>query len=111
MTTLEDLIIRKSDLTFQSASEASIPAGERTSTQIAGLLQAVVEHHAASLLDGAELYVVSVTLDMSGDADADGQVQFTGRIDRKTRTLIFASGTASQNDRHLVKATVVFRIS
>ena len=111
MTPLGDLTIRKSDLVFESASEARIALDELTSVETAGLLQAVVENHAASVLESGELYPVSVTLDVSVAAAAGAEVQFSSRIDRKTRTLIFASGVATQNDRHLLKATVVFRIS
>ena len=111
MSILEDLIIRKSALVFQSTSEASVALDGLSSAEIAGLLEAVVEMHAASLLESGELFPVSVTLDMSGEAASGPEIQFSSRIDRKTRTLIFASGVAVQNDRHLLKATVVFRIS
>ena len=52
-----------------------------------------------------------MTFDVSADAVTGNEIAFESRIDRKTRTLIFASGIAKQNDRHLLKATVVYRIS
>ena len=110
MASLEDLVIPRSALTFQSASEANFDMGALSPAQLAGLLETVVEHHARSLLEDAELSTVSITTDMSGETEIAGALQFASRIDRKTRTLIFASGIAKQNDRHLLKATVVFRI-
>ena len=111
MTVLEDLIIRKSALVFDSDSEARVSTEGLSSAELPGLLQAVVEQHAASVLEEGTAHAVSVTLDMSGDAKSGDDVEFRSRIDRKTRTLIFASGVATQSDRHLLKATVVFRIS
>lgn len=110
MASLEDLVIPRSALTFQSTSEASADISQLSPAQLAGLLEAVVEHHARSLLEAGALSTVSITTDMSGESEISGALQFASRIDRKTRTLIFASGVAKQNDRHLLKATVVFRI-
>ena len=80
-------------------------------TQIGGLLQTVIEQHATDQLKNQTLHIVSVTYDASADAVSGDQVSFQSRIDRRTRTLIFASGLASQGDRHLLKATVVFRLT
>lgn len=111
MSNLNDLTIPLSALDFASDSTASATADHWTVIQVGVLLQAVVEHHASSLVEDGDLHSVSVTFDVSADAATGTQVEFESRIDRKTRTLIFASGIAKQNDRHLLKATVVFRIS
>lgn len=111
MSNLNDLTIPLSALDFASDSAASATADDWTTIQVGVLLQAVVEHHARSVLDQGDIHSVSVTFDVSADASTGTQVEFESRIDRKTRTLIFASGIAKQNDRHLLKATVVFRIS
>lgn len=110
MSTETDLNIPLSALQFTGNDRATATATDWNTTQIGVLLQSVVERHAQSVLDGEALNFVSVTYDVSADAAAGNVVAFSSRIDRKTRTLIFASGLASQNDRHLLKATVVFRV-
>jgi len=110
MASLEDFVVPRSALTFQTMSEASADIDQLSPAQLAGLLEAVIDHHARSLLEEGALSIVSITMDMSGESEIAGALQFASRIDRKTRTLIFASGVAKQNDRHLLKATVVFRI-
>ena len=111
MSNLNDLTIPLSALQFSSDSTASATADDWTVIQVGVLLQAVVERHSNSLVENGELHSVSVTFDVSADALTGTEVAFESRIDRKTRTLIFASGIAKQNDRHLLKATVVYRIS
>lgn len=111
MSNLNDLTIPLSALEFSSDSTASATAADWTVIQVGVLLHAVVERHANSLVKAGELHSVSVTFDVSADAVTGNEVSFESRIDRKTRTLIFASGIAKQNDRHLLKATVVYRIS
>lgn len=110
MSTRSDLTIPLSALEFQADGAATAVAENWNTTQIGVLLQTVIEQHASEQLDDQSLYFVSVTFDVSADAAAGDQVSFQSRIDRRTRTLIFASGLASQGDRHLLKATVVFRL-
>jgi acyl-coenzyme A thioesterase PaaI-like protein len=111
MTDQTDLIIPLSELTFEGEGTARIAAASEDTLQIGSLLQYVIQRHAASELKDGEPFTVSVTFDVSAPAKAAEMVSFESRIDRRTRTLIFASGTATQDGRHLLKATVVFRIS
>lgn len=111
MTNLTDLNIPRSALSFEDPSRATATASDWDTTQIGVLLQSVVQQHAASLVDGAQIHTVSVTFDVSADAAMGDEVQFDSRIDRKTRTLIFASGLARQNGHVLLKATLVYRIA
>ncbi|MEO1323063.1 MAG: hypothetical protein AAFV59_08660 [Pseudomonadota bacterium] len=111
MSTNTDLTIPLSALSFQSDDAATAVAADWDTTQIGVLLQAVIERHALAQLDDQSVHFVSVTYDVSAQSAAGEGVQFSSRIDRKTRTLIFASGTANQGARHLLKATVVFRIA
>ena len=110
MSNQTDLTIPLSVLSFQSDGAATAVAESWNTTQIGVLLQTVIEQHAAEQLDGQSLHFVSVTYDVSADVASGTDIQFQSRIDRRTRTLIFASGLASQGDRHLLKATVVFRL-
>lgn len=57
-----------------------------------------------------ELDLVSVTLDLSATAEAPGALVYTPRIDRKTRTILFTSGSASGPAGAVMTATVVYRI-
>jgi len=110
MTDLIDLTIPLSQLTFEGDDKARTMAANGDTIQIGGLLQSVIQTHAARELDEGEPLAVSVTFDVSEPVQAGQEVSFESRIDRRTRTLIFASGTATQGGRHLLKATVVFRI-
>lgn len=110
MSTPTDLTIPLSALEFKADGGAIAVAENWDTTQIGVLLQTVIEQHATDQLEAQSLHFVSVTYDVSADAARGDQVSFQSRIDRRTRTLIFASGLASQGDRHLLKATVVFRI-
>lgn len=111
MSTQTDLTIPLSALSFQSDEAATAVAGAWDATQIGVLLQTVIQRHALAKLDGQDAHFVSVTYDVSAEPTSGADVAFTSRIDRKTRTLIFASGIAQQGARHLLKATAVFRIA
>jgi len=111
MTTQTDLTIPVSALKFDGAATATAHGESWDMLQIGGLLQTVIARHAQHEIRDQALDTVSVTFDVSADAATGSDIAFTSRIDRKTRTLVFASGLASQTDRHLLKATIVFRIS
>lgn len=110
MSTQPDLIIPMSALTYQTGGTATAIAADWNTIQIAVLLQSVIEQHADEQIEGQSLHLVSVTFDASAETASGQSVAFASRIDRKTRTLIFASGLATQGDRNLLKATVVFRL-
>jgi hypothetical protein len=110
MSKTSDLTIPLSALNLQEGGTATAVAAQWNTTQIGVLLQTVIEHHASAAVPDQSLHFVSVTYDVSAEANSGDAVQFQSRIDRRTRTLIFASGFANQNDRHLLKATVVFRL-
>lgn len=111
MTTLTDLTIPLSALNFNGADKAQAVAKDWDTIQVGVLLQHVVTEMASGTLEAGSLHTVSVTYDVSSDAAPDQAVSFTGRIDRKTRTLIFASGLAKQSDKVLLKATIIYRIA
>ena len=110
MSTHTDLNIPLSALQFSEDGAAMAVAESWNTTQVGVLLQTVIERHAAEQLNGQSLLFVSVSYDVSADVAAGETVRFQSRIDRRTRTLIFASGLASQGEDHLLKATVVFRL-
>ncbi|MBY9068463.1 hypothetical protein K1X12_16295 [Hyphomonas sp. WL0036] len=57
-----------------------------------------------------ELDLVSVTLDLSATASSAADLTYAPRIDRKTRTILFTSGSASGPGGVVMTATVVYRI-
>ncbi len=111
MTTPTDLTIPLSALKFTSAESAEAVADNWDTIQIGVLLQHVVTEMATGTLAAGTLHTVSVTFDVSSEAATGREVSFKGRIDRKTRTLIFASGLATQGDQVLLKATIIYRIA
>ena len=110
MTDQSDRIIPLSQLEFEDEAIARAKASDWDATQIGALLQHVIRRHAESVTKRGELFAVSVTFDVSADAESNADIRFESRLDRRTRTLVFASGIAAQSDRHLLKATVVYRI-
>lgn len=110
MTDRTDPTIPLSQLVFERENRARVPANDWDSVQIGALLQHLIRRQAEQALKRGELFSVSVTFDVSADAVPDDDVVFESRIDRRTRTLVFSSGTAMQGDRHLLKATAVYRI-
>lgn len=73
------------------------------------LMQAIrADAEAACAPDALDL--VSVTLDLSATAEAPGTLVYTPRIDRKTRTILFTSGSAAGPAGAVMTATVVYRI-
>ncbi len=111
MTDQTDRTIPLSQLAFEGDHLARATASNWDTIQIGALLQHVIERHARGQLDDGAPLTVSVTFDVSEPVSDGDEVVFESRIDRRTRTLVFASGTAAQGARHLLKATVVFRIA
>lgn len=111
MSELNDLVVPLSALEFGPNGTARASSPTWNAAQVGGLLESVVEHFSAEQVAEGRLHIVSVTYDVSADAIANEPVTFQARIDRKTRTLIFASGSAEQSDRHILKASVVYRIA
>lgn len=110
MTHHTDLNLPISQLQFDGGNTARATAANWDVIQTGALLQHVIRTHTSRELDGGKPLAVSVTFDVSDPAIDGDEVTFESRIDRRTRTLVFASGIATQGARHLLKATVVFRI-
>ncbi|MEL7041400.1 MAG: hypothetical protein AAGL90_07740 [Pseudomonadota bacterium] len=111
MLNLQDLSIPLSALTFSGPGAASAMAADWDARHIGVLLQAVIQSSAQSAIEAGSLHTVSVTFDVSAEPKTGSEIQFESRIDRKTRTLIFASGLAYQASGPVLKATLVYRIA
>lgn len=110
MTLDSDLILPFSQLDFADDARATARDVPADHTVIAGLLQHVITAHAASLTDGVEVTLVSVTIDVTGPVPSGVEATFQSKLDRKTRTLIFIGGEATHAGGPMIKATAVYRI-
>ncbi|MEQ3745341.1 MAG: hypothetical protein ABNH53_03800 [Henriciella sp.] len=111
MTDLNDLTIPLSAIQFNDAGTATLEGHALDISGVGLALQRVSERFIALGLEQGELKMVSVTFDVTGESVGEAAFAFDVRIDRRTRTLVFASGIASQDDRSVIKATMVYRIA
>ena len=111
MTTLSDISIPYSALSFGEGGQASAPAGITDPEVIASLLMRVLRRQADMSAGVGHVETVSVTIDVTGENLADGALSFTCEIDRQTRTLIFIGGAVTQGGKPCLKATAVYRIT
>ena len=110
MTHLSDLTIPYSALKFEGDEKASATGVPAQHEVLSALLMQVVRRHAESLADGEPVAPVSVSVDVTGQVSGAAPLDFESQVDRKTRTIIFIGGTATQEGRPLLKATAVYRI-
>ena len=73
-------------------------------------LMAAIRGAAEDLCAPAGVDLVSVTIDVSGRVDAPGAPDFETRIDRRTRTILFAGGAAAIGGKTVMSATAVYSI-
>ena len=107
------LIVPVDRLQWSGADAARLELGsEALSPDSAmALLMQVVRSAASAAADGAQVHPVSVTLDMTGPLDAGTVLELSAAIDRRTRTIVFLNGNATQGETTVVTATAVFRIA
>ena len=82
---------------------------QRADERLALDLMAAIRAHVEQTCAPNHVELVSTTIDATGHA-VDGAVSFSPRIDRRTRTVVFAAGTASTTGHVVMSATVVYRI-
>ncbi|MCF6329377.1 MAG: hypothetical protein L3J02_06220 [Henriciella sp.] len=111
MSDIQDLTIPYSSLNFTSESSALLEQSLTEHEVISALLVLVVRRHAQSLIDVGTVIPVSVTVDVTGEAQPGETLKFESSVDRKTRTLVFIGGVAMQGGTRLLKATAVYRIA
>ena len=73
-------------------------------------LMAAIRKAADELCAPSAVDLVSVTVDVSARVDAAGGATFEPRIDRRTRTILFAGGTAKIGGETVMTATAVYSI-
>ncbi|MDJ0921459.1 MAG: hypothetical protein QNI84_10040 [Henriciella sp.] len=106
---MTDLTVAYSKLVFDQdgVSHAPVQAGDTVGT--AALLLRSIEHEVAALTGDAPAELVTVSTDITGKISS-GEAVFKTRLDRKTRTLIFIGGEATQDDRSILRMTTIYRI-
>jgi len=105
--TADALTVPALDWTGETNARVS---GQGYSMEAAGLLLQRAIEQGARRAAGSDVCPVSVTLDTTAVAEGAGPLSFVVAIDRKTRTLVFAHGSATENSHILMTATAVFRI-
>ena len=85
---------------------ASLPADEKLALDLMAAIRAAAE----KLCAPSAVDLVSVTVDVSARIDGTGTASFETRIDRRTRTILFAGGSASVDGRIVMNATAVYSI-
>lgn len=112
MAQTDRLIIDFSELDWTGPGAARIRLeGAMPAETVASLLMRVIRSGAEAAADGATLEPVSFNLDTTAPAGSTGVISFDCEIDRRTRTLVFAHGSAHLEERTLMTATAVYRIA
>lgn len=106
---MTDLMIEYSKLVFSGdgGAEAHLETGSQTN--ISALLSQVVERKASELAADEAVALVTTSIDITGSAAA-APTQFITRVDRRTRTLIFLGGEATQDGKPVLRMTSIYRI-
>lgn len=85
---------------------ATLQADEKLARDLMAAIRAAAE----TLCAPSTVDLVSVTVDVSARIDGAGPASFDTRIDRRTRTILFAGGSASVGGKIVMSATAVYSI-
>lgn len=78
---------------------------------LSALLMRVIERHAEHQAPGQAVDLASTTIDATASAKAVSEtIEFSAHTDRKTRTMLFAGGTAKCAGQVVMTATAVFQL-
>lgn len=112
MTQTDRLIIDFGELDWSGPGAACARIdGAVEGELIASWLMRVIRSGAEHAAENAVIEPVSLNLDTTGLASSGGLIEFDCEIDRRTRTLVFAHGSARLDGRALMTATAVYRIT
>lgn len=111
MSDFADLTVPLSQLRFNDFGGYTLAAhAGQSHLQIGVLLQTAIARFVRNHVDTGTIDLVSASLDITGPCVPDSDTVFAPEIARKTRTLVFAQGLASQSGGPVMRATVVYRI-
>ncbi|MEO0549149.1 MAG: acyl-CoA thioesterase domain-containing protein [Pseudomonadota bacterium] len=107
---MTDLTIEYSKLSIAADGTASAAVADGDRISASALLLRVIETEAEKLAAPQAVDLVTVSTDVTGPLKA-GEVAFETRLDRRTRTLIFIGGEATQNGGPVLRMTTIYRIA
>ena len=85
---------------------ATLQADEKLALDLMGAIRASAEELCAP----SHVDLVSVTVDVSARIEDASKASFETRIDRRTRTIVFAGGSALVGEKVVMTATAVYSI-
>jgi hypothetical protein len=85
---------------------ATLQADEKLALDLMSAIRAAAE----KLCAPSHVDLVSVTVDVSARIDDASRAGFDTRIDRRTRTILFAGGSATIDGKVVMSATAVYSI-
>lgn len=85
---------------------ATLQADEKLALDLMAAIRAASE----DLCAPSSVDLVSVTVDVSARIDNASKASFDTRIDRRTRTIVFAGGSAIVDGKVVMSATAVYSI-
>ncbi len=97
-------------LEWRGADEARARVPEGSAVLLPSLITESLRIYADEMAGEAQGKLVSVSLDMSGEAFSGGDLSIRLKTDRKTRSLLFVQASLSSEGRLLIKATAIFRL-
>lgn len=92
--------------TVDMTATATLQADEKLALDLMAAIRAAAEQLCAP----SEVDLVSVTVDVSARIEGAGAASIDTRIDRRTRTVLFAGGSASVDGKIVMSATAVYSI-
>lgn len=106
---MTDLTIEYSKLALAAHGTGKAPVQQGDSVSTAAFLLRTIEHQVEALAAPAAAELVTVSTDITGTI-ASAEAAFTTRLDRRTRTLIFIGGEATQAGKSVLRMTTIYRI-
>ena len=97
-------------LDWQGTDEAHARVPADGAVLLPALITEALRVYADEMAGEATGKLVSVSLDMSGEAFSEGDIGIRLKTDRKTRSLLFVQASLSSGDRLLIRATSIFRL-
>ncbi len=113
MSDYDNAVVPYAELQFagdEGAASAMVSRSGWQAEVLAALISRVIRAHAEGEAAPGRIEPVSVSIDVTGEAKPGERVFFQPRIDRRTRTIIFASGVAMAEGRPALAARAVYRI-
>lgn len=112
MAQADRLIIDFNALEWRGARTAVVETTEAVPAEtVASFLMRVIRSGASEAAETDQLEPVSFNLDTTAPSVSGGSLTLDCEIDRRTRTLVFAHGSARLDAKTLMTATAVYRIA